>query len=129
MSLNPEHFTDKANEIIKAAHDLALDSAHVQITPVHLALALLSDAEGLAPQVFKKAGADINLAERTLRKLFVRLTVQDPPPTEVGASPAFAQILRNAVALQKKQGDTHMAVDHLLLALAEEKVLHVFSFN
>jgi ATP-dependent Clp protease ATP-binding subunit ClpA len=70
--MNPETFTDKTNEIIGKAKELALDSAHVQILPVHLALALLKDEEGLAPQIFKKAGADITLAERGLKKLFVR---------------------------------------------------------
>ena len=70
--MNPEHFTDKTNELISKARELALDSAHVQITPVHLALALISDQEGLAVQIFKKAGADITAAERGLRRLFVR---------------------------------------------------------
>jgi hypothetical protein len=55
--------------------------------------------------------------------VFLRLTVQDPPPTEVGMNPSFAQVLRNAIQIQKKQGDSHLAVDHILAALAEEKVL------
>ena len=76
--MNPEHFTDKTNELIGKARELALDSAHVQITPVHLALALISDAEGLAVQIFKKAGADISLAERGLRKIFVRYAITSP---------------------------------------------------
>jgi len=40
--MNPEHFTDKTNELLGKARELALDSAHVQITPIHLALALIS---------------------------------------------------------------------------------------
>jgi ATP-dependent Clp protease ATP-binding subunit ClpB len=119
--MNPEHFTDKTTELIGKARELALDSAHVQITPVHLALALLSDQEGLAVQIFKKAGANIIAAERGLRKLFVRIPVQDPPPTDVSASGDLMKVLRNAQQTQKKQGDSHLAVDHLLLALAEEK--------
>jgi ATP-dependent Clp protease ATP-binding subunit ClpB len=70
--MNPEHFTDKTNEVLSKARELALDAAHVQVTPVHLALALLSDQEGLAVQIFKKSGADLTAAERGLRKLFVR---------------------------------------------------------
>eukprot|EP00026_Physarum_polycephalum_P002157 Phypoly_transcript_02162.p1 GENE.Phypoly_transcript_02162~~Phypoly_transcript_02162.p1 ORF type:complete len:900 (+),score=200.10 Phypoly_transcript_02162:111-2810(+) len=119
--MNPEHFTDKTNELLSKARELALDSAHVQMTPVHLALALISDPEGLAVQIFKKAGADISAAERALRKLFVRIPVQDPPPTDVSASGTLMQVLRHAQQIQKKQGDSHLAVDHILLALAEEK--------
>lgn len=70
--MNPDSFTDKTTELIGKARELALDSAHVQMTPVHLALALIADPEGLAVQIFKKAGADISLAERAIRKIFVR---------------------------------------------------------
>lgn len=70
--MNPDTFTDKTTELITKARELALDNAHVQMTPLHLALALVSDPEGLAAQIFKKSGADITLAERALKKLFVR---------------------------------------------------------
>lgn len=119
--MNPEHFTEKTTELISKAREFALDSAHVQMTPLHVALTLISDNEGLASQIFKKAGADINLAERALRKLFVRIPVQEPAPTDVSISQSFLHVLRNAQQLQKKQGDSHLAVDHILLALAEEK--------
>lgn len=119
--MNPETFTDKTTELIGKARELALDSAHVQMTPVHLALALISDPEGLAVQIFKKAGADISLAERAIRKIFVRIPVQEPPPTEVSPNQAFMQVLRHAQQYQKKQGDSHLAVDHILLALGDEK--------
>lgn len=47
--------------------------------------------------------------------------MQDPPPTDVSASQGLIQVLRHAQQIQKKQGDSHLAVDHVLLALAEEK--------
>jgi ATP-dependent Clp protease ATP-binding subunit ClpB len=47
--------------------------------------------------------------------------VQDPPPTDVSFSNQVIQILRAGQQIQKKQGDSHLAVDHILLALAEEK--------
>ena len=41
--MNPEKFTHKTNETIAAAHELAVNSGHAQITPLHLAGALISD--------------------------------------------------------------------------------------
>jgi len=60
--------------------------------------------------------------------LFVRIPVQDPPPTDVSAAGSLMQVLRQAQQIQKKQGDSHLAVDHVLLALSEEKVLYRFLF-
>ena len=48
--------------------------------------------------------------------------MQEPAPTEVGASNSLQQIFKSATIIQKNQGDSHLAVDHLLLALAEDKV-------
>jgi len=73
--MNPETFTDKTNELLQSARELALDNAHVQALPVHLALALISDQEGLAVQIFKKAGADITAAERGLKKMLVKYAI------------------------------------------------------
>lgn len=59
-----ENFTDKTVQAIGAARKLALEKQHVQILPVHLMLALLEEQDGLAVQVFKKAGADIQQVKR-----------------------------------------------------------------
>lgn len=83
MSLNPEHWTDKTNKIIKAAQELAIESSHVAVYPLHIAVCLLQDEGGLAKSIFEKAGANISNAERALKKLLVRLPVQNPPPPYV----------------------------------------------
>lgn len=54
MSLNPENFTEKTNQILVAAQDLARETSNVQLAPVHLALALFTDADGLAKNICKK---------------------------------------------------------------------------
>jgi ATP-dependent Clp protease ATP-binding subunit ClpA len=47
MSFNPESFTEKTNEALAAAMEQAREYGHVQLTPSHLALAMMNDAEGL----------------------------------------------------------------------------------
>ncbi len=115
-----QNFTDKTNDIISAAQNLAIENSHVQLTPIHVAVALFTDADGLAKSICTKAGVDGQVVERNLRKLLVRLPAQEPAPTEVQPNPALIKVLRNAVEIQKKQGDNHTAVDHVLLALAQD---------
>lgn len=121
MSLNPENFTEKTNAILVAAQDLAREHQNVQLSPLHVALALFQDGEGLAKSISQKAGADAVSIERNLKKAVVRLPVQDPAPPEPSPSNSLMKILRTAQDYQKKQGDSHMAIDHLLSALLEDK--------
>lgn len=120
MSVQPEKFTDKTNEVISAAHNLATEYQNAQLSPVHVAIALLADTDGLTKNIISKAGGDPQIVERGLRKLLVRLPVQDPPPTEIHPNPPLMKVLRTAQEYQKKQGDSHTAVDHLLLAVVQD---------
>ena len=45
--MKPDTFAHKSNLNLVAARDLAESYGHAQIAPVHLALALLSDLEGI----------------------------------------------------------------------------------
>lgn len=119
--VNPDKFTDKTSEILLAAQELAKENSNVQLSPVHVALALFTDEAGLAQSICNKSNIDAQVIERALRKLLVRLPVQDPPPESLASSPAFLKVLNNATALMKKQEDTLLSVDHLLLALADDK--------
>jgi ATP-dependent Clp protease ATP-binding subunit ClpB len=121
MSLNPENFTEKTNEILVAARELAAEHQHVQLTPLHVALALFTDQDGLARSIAQKAGVDPQSVERALRKAMVRLPSQDPAPPEPSPSNAMLKALRDAQALQKAQKDSHLAIDHLLNAIMDDK--------
>ncbi|KAJ3334760.1 Chaperone protein ClpB1, partial [Gonapodya sp. JEL0774] len=118
MSLNPDNFTDRTNTLLSGARDAALENRHAQLSPVHLAYALANDDDRFLPSLIQKAGGDPQLALREINKLLVRLPSQDPPPDEVSMAPSTARVLRSAVDAQKKQKDTHLAIDHIILALA-----------
>ncbi len=121
MALNPKNWTDKTAEAITKAKELAEESAHVQLTPIHLAVVLFSEEDGLARSIASKAGVEPQTVERCLRRVLVRMPIQDPAPPEVGAGQAFIKLIREATEIQKKQNDTHLAVDHLLLAFHSDK--------
>jgi len=120
MSFNPENFTDKTNETLLAAQNLCVEKQNPQLLPIHVAVVLFQDPSSLGHQICLKGKVDITPINRALQKHLVRLPVQDPAPTEVSSSPAFSRLLRNAQEVQKEQKDTHLAVDHLLLALLKE---------
>ncbi|KAI9002513.1 P-loop containing nucleoside triphosphate hydrolase protein [Hyaloraphidium curvatum] len=120
MSIDPNKFSDKVNAVLSAARDLAAESQHIQISPLHLAAVLMDDQDRFLANVVQKAGGDPKQAERAIKKALVKLPSQDPPPDEVSLSSAALKVLRAAVDLQKKAKDTFMGVNHLLSALLQD---------
>jgi ATP-dependent Clp protease ATP-binding subunit ClpA len=56
-------------------------------------------------------------------KMLVRQPSQDPPPERVRVSPALAKVIRSATDLSKTQKDSYVAIDHLILAVAQDSQL------
>ncbi|RJE23857.1 Heat shock protein [Aspergillus sclerotialis] len=132
-------FTDRANQALLDSNHLAEQYSHSQILPVHLAVALLNPSpdeskDQQAPshpshqaathplfyQVVERAHGDPQLLDRALMKLLVRLPSQDPPPESVSISPALSKVIRSATDLSKTQKDSFVAIDHLILAVAQD---------
>ncbi|KAL6541910.1 Chaperone protein ClpB1 [Orobanche gracilis] len=121
--MNPEKFTHKTNEALASAHELALSAGHAQFTPLHFAAALISDPQGIFRQAIAgAAGGDeaANAAERVIGKAMKKLPSQTPPPDEIPASTSLIKVIRRAQSMQKACGDTHLAVDQLILGLLED---------
>lgn len=118
-------FTDKVEKTLAAAQDLAREFSHVQLAPAHIASALFDETDGssLFKSVINKAGGDAAAAERSFKRLLVRLPTQDPPPPEITLSPQVAKLLRSAQEHQKKQKDTYISVDHIILALLDDPAM------
>ncbi len=118
---NPETFTDKALRAIQDAQQVARDHSHVQMSPVHLAAALLADKDGLLRQVVSKCSVDEQKLERAISKQLVRLPRQEPPPEVISPKNSFYTLLKDAQQCQKDNGDSHVAVDHFILALMDNQ--------
>ena len=58
MSFNINRFTEKSQEALVSAQQLAEKYKHNQIEPEHLLAALLQQPEGIVPQVLQKASFD-----------------------------------------------------------------------
>jgi ATP-dependent Clp protease ATP-binding subunit ClpB len=130
MQFNSEHFTDKAIKAVADAQDYALECAHVQLHPLHIAYALQKDKEGLFRQIIKRVTAtgkgsvsgSTNLMkslEKAITEAASKLSSQSPPPTSLIMSRGFATLINDAKQMQKSKGDSHVAIDHLTLALMD----------
>ncbi|EJD03965.1 uncharacterized protein FOMMEDRAFT_106313 [Fomitiporia mediterranea MF3/22] len=125
------NFTDRAQQSVAAALQLAKDYANAQVYPVHLAFVLLNEGSGgaeskqhsLFSSVIQKAGGEPQLMNRALQKQIVRLPTQEPAPEDISISSAAMKVLNEAQSVQKNMHDSYIAQDHLLLALIKDSTI------
>src|SRR5262245_19720264 len=135
MDIN--RFTEKAREALQAAQSLAVRMSHQQIDVEHLLMALLDQEGGLTPAILKKAGVapealTIRL-QRELEKL-PRVTGAGGAPDNVYLTGRLTKLLTQAEDEAKKLKDEYVSVEHLLLAMTEDRgatgtILKEFGFN
>ncbi|XP_022886359.1 chaperone protein ClpB1-like isoform X2 [Olea europaea var. sylvestris] len=121
--MNPDKFTHKTIEVLASSHELAMSAGHAQFTPLHFATALISDPQGIFRQAIASAGGGdeaANSMERVINQAMKKLPSQTPPPDEIPASTSLIKVIRRAQSFQKSRGDTHLAIDQLILGLLED---------
>jgi ATP-dependent Clp protease ATP-binding subunit ClpB len=119
--LDPQTLTEHCRSALVAAQELAQNHQHAQIEPAHLAVALFSDADGLAPRLAQKAGVVAQELETHLRRLLTDQPSQAPAPQRLGMSSDLSRVIQLAQQDQKARKDTHLAIEHLLTALVGDR--------
>lgn len=120
MVMNPETFTEKTTQILTAAEALARDYEHVQIMPIHVSVALFEDEDALLKSIFQKMNHDEQVIGRSFMKQLVKVPTQHPAPEQSSFGSKTVTFLRNADQLRKKKKDSHLAVDHLIMAMWDD---------
>lgn len=122
--MDPNKLTQKVTELVNAARDLALEESQQQLAPVHLAVVLAEDPEGIFKQAVQKVGNGddaLRSIQRALRKAVIRQPKVDPAPDDVYMSSDLKKVFAAATKLQKAKGDTFLGADILLTALLDAK--------
>jgi ATP-dependent Clp protease ATP-binding subunit ClpB len=110
-----EKLTQKAQEAVQQAQSIAEKNQHQGLTPLHLLIALASEAEGIVRPVLEKCDAHPDAvvleAERMLSGV--------PKVSGVGAgmyiSPALNQVFERAFSEAEKFKDEFVSTEHLLV--------------
>ncbi len=113
-----ERFTPRARNVVVAAQNVAQQAHNGEITPDHLLLGLLTDADALATKLLTAQQVDPEA---------VRAAITLPSATEQSESPAqlvpFSGPARKALELTLREalrlGHNYIGTEHLLLALLE----------
>jgi ATP-dependent Clp protease ATP-binding subunit ClpB len=120
MHPTAELFTEKAWGAIVSAQQLAQQKRQQQMESEHLLAALLGQ-QGLAGRILEKAGVDMGTFNQKVDAFMARQPSLSAPPENVYLGKGLNSVLDQANSLKETYGDSYIAIEHLLLALASDE--------
>src|SRR5207245_6689763 len=110
---------------LQSAQSRAIRRSHQQLDVEHLLAALLEQESGLAGAILAKAGASAELLGQRLEQELDRMPkVTGPtgaPPDQIYVTGRLNRVLTLAEDEAKKLKDEYVSVEHVLLAITDDK--------
>ena len=130
MDLNK--FTQKSIEAIQQAQSSAVEYGNQQLGEEHLALALLTQREGLIPELMRKAGASPESLAAGFEREISRLPKVSggSDPERIYVTRETEQALSEAEHQAEKMKDDFVSVEHIMLGIirkAQDNVKKILS--
>ena len=117
-----EKLTEKAQEALQEAAELARSLGQQAIEPEHLVMALIRQEDGVGRTLLERAGVSVQALEPALVS-----TIERFPKVSGGGQPYLSSTLQKALDQAESEADRlkdeYISTEHLLLALADTKLL------
>src|SRR5207248_6528332 len=114
--------TQKMQEALQAAQDLASQANHPEITNEHFLSALLDQGEGITRPLLEKIGANVEQLRDRLRAELDRRPKIHGAAADLRLSNELRGVLDNSEKEMSKLKDEFTSAEHYLLALAGANV-------
>ena len=115
------NFTTKAKEVIRRAHELAIERGQNQVNPLHLMGALLTQEESLVHAILEKMDIDVvHLTDSIVDAIEVPGGSSTMSPSyQMYLTPELAQTLETSLKISQGLSDEFVSTEHLFLAVLE----------
>jgi ATP-dependent Clp protease ATP-binding subunit ClpB len=113
------HFTTKAREAIRRAHELAIERGQTHVSPLHLLTALILQEESVVSTILDKLEVD----SMTLTELLLE-SIENPetstvvsPSYQIYLTPELAQVLEGSAKIARGLSDEFVSTEHLFISI------------
>jgi ATP-dependent Clp protease ATP-binding subunit ClpB len=117
--MNLARYTEKAQEAMLTAQQLAQRAGNPEITPEHLLTALVTQSGGIVPAILGKMTLDAAAIARGAQSLLASL-----PSASGGAQPGLSSRLSNVATAAEQEAerlkDEYTSTEHLFVAIVNE---------
>ena len=116
-----QHFTTKAREAIRRAHEIAIERGQNHVNTIHLLTALMIQEESMVISVLDKLDVDtILLTDSALEAIESPEGSQTLSPSyQIYLTPDLAQVIEISSKIATGMKDEFVSTEHLFLALLE----------
>jgi len=115
------NFTTKAKEVIRKAHELAIERGQNHVNSLHLLTALLTQEDSLVISILDKMEVDTLLLTDNLIEMIEspesRNTIS--PSYQIYLTPDLAQVIENSSKVAVSLKDEFVSTEHLFVSLLE----------
>src|SRR6201993_3620807 len=113
-----DKYTQKMQEALQGAHDLASQANHPEVTNEHFLSALLDQGEGITRPLLEKIGANLDRLREGLRSELERRPKIHGAAADLRLSNELRSVLDGAEKEMSKLKDEFTSAEHYLLALS-----------
>ncbi len=115
------HFTTKAKEAIRKAHELAIERGQNHVNPMHLLAALILQEESMVISILDKMEVDtILLTDSVLESIESTESGQTMAPSyQIYLTPELAHTIESSSKIAQSLGDEFVSTEHLFIAVLE----------
>ena len=118
-TVNLKRYTEKSQEAVLAAQQLAEHHHHPQIEPEHLLVTLIDQADGVVPAVLRRLRVDPQRVLEEARQGLARQPLAHGG-SEAGPSPRLRAVAQAAEREGERLRDDYVSTEHLLMAVTLE---------
>ena len=117
-----DKFTIKSQELIQNAQSQASQHNHQQIEPEHLLAAMLAEPEGIAGNMLRKLGVSPSEISKDLAQLIDKIPqISGGGLAEAYISSRSRAVLEDAFSEASQMKDEYVSIEHIFLAICDEK--------
>ena len=130
--MNMQKLTKKTIEAIQAAQDTAIEYQNTNVDQPHLLYALMTQENGLIPQLMKKLGKDATVIAGSLERVMAnipKVTGSGRDMNTVYISQSLDRLLNASETIAKNMGDEFVSVEHVMLSYfdnADKDIKQIF---
>jgi len=118
--LQPERFTEQAQEVLAASQELLRRYRHNQWDVEHILLALLEQEKGVTRDILQMLGVDIEAVKQRVEATLESFPKVAYEAGQIYATPRISALLENANREADRLKDEFVSTEHLLIAIAGE---------
>jgi ATP-dependent Clp protease ATP-binding subunit ClpC len=119
--MRQDRFTEQAQEVLAASQELVRKERHSQWDVEHVLLALVAYQGGLAQQVLEKLDVEIPRLKTRVGEAVAKAPKLGYDVVQIYTTPRIVRLLEAANAEAERLKDEYVGVEHLLIAMADER--------